>query len=88
MCGSASIAVISFNDRQSLVFSHCKSYLLSILRRKVRNSICIAPVELAPVGFCSIPFHSILGCDGTKLGAANDVLLGVVIANGQRGANV
>ena len=65
-----------------------KTYLLSVLGCKVRDSICTSPVKLTPVGFCGIPLHRILGRNGTKLRTADDVLLGVVIADRQRSADV
>jgi len=65
-----------------------KTYLLSILRRKVRDSICTSPVKLTPVGFCGIPFHRILRRNGTKLCTTDNVLLSVVIADRQRSADV
>lgn len=58
------------------------SYLLIVLGRKVRNSICLSPIELAPIGLCGVPLHSILRRNGTEFRTADDVLLGVVIADG------
>jgi hypothetical protein len=86
--GSASKEISNSDCPSVLAILSRKSYLLIVLGRKVRNSICISPVELATVGLCGIPFHGILRCDGTKLGAADDVLLGVVIADSQRSTNV
>lgn len=62
--------------------------LLVILRGEVGNLIGIAPAELTATGLSSIPFHGIFGRNGTKLGALDQVLLGVVRADRERSANI
>lgn len=59
------------------------SHLLAILRGKVCNGIGIAPVKLVAVGLSGIPLHSVLRRDGAEFRAADDVLLRIVVADGQ-----
>ena len=63
-------------------------HLLFILRRKIRNRVGVGPAELPAVGLRGIPLHGVFGRDGTELCAFNKVLLRVVRADGQRGADV
>lgn len=64
------------------------SHLLLILRREVRNRISTTPGERPSGWFRGIPLHCIFRCDGPELCALDEVLLRVVGADSQRGADV
>jgi hypothetical protein len=64
------------------------AHLLAILGGEVGNLIRSAEAELSAIGLRGIPLHGVLRRDGSELGALDDVLLGVVVADGQRSTNV
>ena len=61
--------------------------VLLVLRRPVDVLVGGAKVELAAVRLGLVPFLGVLGRDGAEF-ALDDVLLLLVVANGQRGADV